>query len=99
MTLLKPDGVLTIAIDNNEYAHLVCLLENEYSDCEITSISVVHNPRGNRESNFTIKNEYAVHVIRKGVATLAKSPTDNATPRQLRRWGHFSKREERRHLF
>lgn len=97
--LLKPDGVLIIAIDENEHAHLTCLLESEYSDSEITSVSVVHNPRGNRENNFTIIHDYAVHLIKRGVATLAKSTSEKATPRKLRRWGHFSRREERRPSF
>nr|VFJ55847.1 MAG: adenine-specific DNA-methyltransferase [Candidatus Kentron sp. FM]VFJ56267.1 MAG: adenine-specific DNA-methyltransferase [Candidatus Kentron sp. FM]VFK10757.1 MAG: adenine-specific DNA-methyltransferase [Candidatus Kentron sp. FM] len=97
--LLKREGVLIIAIDENEHSHLVCLLEDRFPDSEITSVCVVHNPRGNRGNNFTVTNEYAVYVIKKGIATLARLPIGNAVPRKLRRWGHFSSREERRPSF
>jgi adenine-specific DNA-methyltransferase len=97
--LLTPDGVLMIAIDENEHSHLLGLLEDIFADAKLTSVAVVHNPRGNRETNFTMINDFTVHAIRNGVNTLAKSPIENVRPRKLRRWGYFSRREERRPSF
>lgn len=97
--LLKHDGVIMIAIDENEHSHLVGLLERVFADSKLTSVAVVHNPRGNREANFTMVNDFTVHAIRNGVSTLAKSPTENVRPRKLRRWGYFSNRIERRPSF
>lgn len=99
--LLKPDGVFIIAIDKNEIAHLVCLLEESdmFPDMDITIVSVVHNPRGNITLNFAETNEYAVYLTPKAVRALARSEADNDKPRKLRRWGHYSLREERRSMF
>ena len=99
--LLKPDGVFIIAIDKNEIAHLVCLLEESdmFPDMDITIVSVVHNPRGNITLNFAETNEYVVYLTPKNIRALARSEADNDKPRKLRRWGHFSLREERRTMF
>lgn len=99
--LLKPNGVLVIAIDNNELAHLVCLLETKgvFDEYELTIVTVVHNPRGNITTNFAKTNEYVVYLTPKSVRTLSRSLSDNDKPRKLRRWGHFSLRTERRSMF
>ena len=99
--LLKPDGVFIIAIDKNELAHLVCLLEDSdmFPDMDLTIVSVVHNPRGNITLNFAETNEYAVYLTPKTIRTLARTEADNDSPRKLRRWGHYSLREERRSMF
>ena len=44
--LLKPDGVLVIAIDDNEARHLGTLLDELLPEFDATAITVVHNPRG-----------------------------------------------------
>lgn len=99
--LLSADGVMAIAIDQNEIAHLVCLLEEKgmFSEYDLTIVSVVHNPRGNITTNFAETNEYVIYLTPKSKRTLARSVSDNNQPRKLRRWGHFSLREERRSMF
>jgi adenine-specific DNA-methyltransferase len=99
--LLTSDGVLAIAIDKNEIAHLVCLLEEKgmFSEYDLTIVSVVHNPRGNITTNFAETNEYVIYLTPKSKRTLARSVSDNSQPRKLRRWGHYSLREERRSMF
>lgn len=99
--LLKTDGVLAIAIDKNEIAHLVCLLEEKgmFSEYDLTIVSVVHNPRGNITTNFAETNEYVIYMTPKSVRTLSRSLSDNEQPRKLRRWGHYSLRKERRSMF
>lgn len=99
--ILKADGVLAIAIDKNEMAHLVCLLEEKgmFSEYDLTIVSVVHNPRGNITTNFAETNEYVIYLTPKSQRTLARNLADNEQPRKLRRWGHYSLREERRSMF
>ena len=99
--LLKPDGVFIIAIDKNELAHLICLLEENdmFPEFDLTIVSVVHNPRGNITLNFAETNEYAIFLTPKSTRTLARTEAGNDKPRKLRRWGHFSLREERRSMF
>lgn len=99
--LLKKDGVLAIAIDDNEMAHLVCLLENKdiFDDFDRTIVTMVHNPRGNITNNFARIHEYIIYLTPKSGQLLARSIVDNETPRKLRRWGHYSRREERRSMF
>lgn len=99
--ILKPSGVMAIAIDHNELAHLYCLLETNglFDNHEMTIITVVHNPRGNITNNFARTNEYVVYLTPKSAKTLARTPSENETPRKLRRWGHFSLRIDRRSMF
>ena len=60
--LLKNDGVLICAIDENEHANLILLLRNIFPQNKIDSITVVHNPRGVQGKNFSYTHEYAVFV-------------------------------------
>lgn len=76
-TLLKNDGSLICAIDENEHANLVCLLQKLFKSHEIHSIAIVHNPGGIRGKNFSYCHEYAVFVIPKtshGEKITAMSP-------------------------
>src|SRR5207249_7646586 len=50
--LLKPDGVLVIAIDDNEARHLGTLLDELLPEFDATAITVVHNPRGQHHEQF-----------------------------------------------
>ena len=99
--LLKADGVLIIAIDHNELAHLICLLEGKdmFPEYDMTIVTVVHNPRGNITTNFAEVNEYAIYLTPKSIRTLARNQLENKNPRKLRRWGHYSKRCDRPSMF
>jgi adenine-specific DNA-methyltransferase len=92
--LLKPDGVLVIAIDENEHAHLVCLLEQLFVGWSITSVALVHNPRGVQGDNFSHNNEFAVFVTPPGAKVIAKRELSDDAPRErrFRTWGDESKR-------
>ena len=50
--LLKEDGVFICAVDDNEFYHLGCLLEEIFNGWEIHCITIVHNPRGIQGDNF-----------------------------------------------
>lgn len=64
--LLKPNGVLICAIDDNEQAHLGVLLEGLFPEYEKHCITIVHNPGGIQGKNFSYNHEYAYFVFRSG---------------------------------
>ena len=97
--LLKPDGVLIVSIDDNENHHLQMLLEQCFPEREITTVVIVHNPRGNISNNFAYVHEYAHFMIPRAKKLVARLPKQNLKPRKLRRWGHNSIRKARPTMF
>jgi adenine-specific DNA-methyltransferase len=97
--LLRPDGVMIVAIDDNESHHLQMLLEQCFREREITTVVVVQNPRGNISNNFAYVHEYAHFMIPRAQKLVARLPKENAKPRKLRRWGHNSTRKARPTMF
>ena len=65
--LLNPkDSVLIVTIDEKEYLHLGCLLEELFPDARMQMISDVINPRGTtREGSFSRTDEY-IYVLQFG---------------------------------
>jgi len=61
--LLREDGVLIVAIDENEQPHLGVLLKEYFRDYEVHCITIVHNPRGIQGTNFSYTHEYAYFVF------------------------------------
>lgn len=72
--ILNPDNsVLIITIDEKEYLHLGCLLEEMFPEANIQMITDVINPRGtNRENEFSRVEEY-IFVCRFGSASIVKT--------------------------
>jgi adenine-specific DNA-methyltransferase len=74
--LLAPDGVLIVAIDDWEYAHLVTLLGSErlFRGWTIETVVIQHNPRGGGGNHISNTHEYAVFVVPPGrsLAPIAK---------------------------
>jgi len=72
--LLNPnDSVLIVTIDEKEYLHLGCLLEEMFPEAKIQMIIDVINPGGtNRENEFSRVEEY-IFVCRFGAASISKS--------------------------
>jgi len=62
--LLNPeDSVLIVTIDEKEYLHLGCLLEELFSDARIQMVSITINPSGAKRDNmFSRSDEYAFFV-------------------------------------
>ncbi len=62
--LLKPtDSVMIVTIDEKEYLHLGCLLEELFPEARIQMVSSVINPKGNRRDNeFSRCEEYLFFV-------------------------------------
>lgn len=63
--LLNPqDSVLIVTIDEKEYLHLGCLLEELFPEAEIQMISSVINPKGSaRSGRFSRVDEYLFFVF------------------------------------
>lgn len=97
--LLKVDGVLIIAIDDNEVHRLRLLIDELMPGYTTTSVTIVHNPRGNITNNFARTHEYALFVIPKRLSAIARVKKENSSPRKLRRWGHNSTRLARPTMF
>jgi len=98
--LLKPNGVLVVAIDENEHAHLLMLLEQLFPGWDISSVSIVHNPRGIQGDNFSYTNEFAVFVVPgRGLVAEREIPQEERDPRDLRDNGGESLRVNARNCF
>ena len=76
--LLNPkDSVMIVTIDEKEYLHLGCLLEEMFPEANIQMISSVINRHGSmRFSEFTRVNEY-IFYVRIGEACVGKMPSDS----------------------
>ena len=99
--LLKRDGVLICAIDENEQAHLGTLLEELFPDHEIHCATIVHNPRGIQGKNFSYTHEYAFFVFRNGLKIIGrrKIEDENIEWRNLRDNGGGSLRTDAKNCF
>lgn len=99
--LLKEDGVLVCAIDENERDHLGLLLEGIFPDSEIHCITIVHNPRGIQGGNFSYTHEYAFFVFRAGLKAIGarKIREEDVDWRNLRDNGGESLRTDARNCF
>ena len=62
--LLNPaDSVLIVTIDEKEYAHLSCLLEEMFPDARVQMVSVAIHPSGVARSEFSRTDEYYFFVF------------------------------------
>ncbi len=83
--LLSPDGVMIVAIDDNELNTLGMLLQDVFPEYDRFCITVVHNPNGNQGVNFARTNEYAYFVTPRGRQVLSlEDRRDNPDIRPLR---------------
>ena len=71
--LLNPaDSVLIVTIDEKEYLHLGCLLEELFPSAQIQMVTDVINPGGtNRENEFSRVEEY-IFICRFGDCSITK---------------------------
>ena len=75
--LLNPDNsVLIVTIDEKEYLHLGCLLEEMFPDASIQMISTVINPKGNRRDNQFSRCEEYIFFVYIGSAAIISNGTD-----------------------
>lgn len=109
--LLKPDGVLVVAIDENEVHHLGCLLDELFPGYSRQLVTIVTNQKGVAQGRLSRVEEYAYFCFGPNV-TLAAQNDDLLSPDrreqkrfQTPRWewllrgGTNSRREDRKNLF
>jgi adenine-specific DNA-methyltransferase len=99
--LLRKDGVLIVAIDENEQPHLGVLLKEFFQDYEVHCITIVHNPRGVQGTNFSYTHEYAFFVVPKGKKLIGNRIIDESEIdfSNLRNWGGESLRSDAKNCF
>lgn len=108
--LLNPkDSVLIVTIDEKEYLHIGCLLEEMFPNANIQMITDIINPKGvSRGSLFSRAEEYIYYVFQGNAAiNLGKSDmlrsddqkSDEIRWASLQRSGSNSRRFERPNLF
>lgn len=100
-TLLREDGVLIVAVDENEHLELGFLLKETFKKHEIHCITIVHNPRGVQGTNFSYTHEYAFFVIPENKKSIGerKIESDNIYWSNLRNWGSESERTDAKNCF
>ena len=100
--LLKEDGVLICAIDENELGTTLLLLDDVFGPAyKIDPITVIHNPRGVQGDNFSYVNEYAIFVYKKGYKVIENQAVeeDEIDWSPLRNWGTESERLDAANCF
>ncbi len=99
--LLKDNGVLICAIDENEQAHLSVLLEQIFPAHDQYTITVVHNPKGVQGANFSYTHEYAIFVSPRDKRIIGdRSLTEEEIyVSNLRNWGNESERIDAKNCF
>ena len=99
--LLTDDGVMIVAIDENEQVYLGVLLDEVFPAHEKHCITIVHNPRGVQGANFSYTHEYAFFVIPKGKGVIGdrEVPPEEITWDHFRNWGGESRREDAKNCF
>ncbi len=99
--LLKDDGVLICAIDDNEQAHLGVLIEQLFPAHEQHAITIIHNPKGVQGTNFSYTHEYAIFVVPKNKKAIGDRSLseDEIYVSNLRNWGNESERTDAKNCF
>ncbi len=99
--LLRKDGSMIVAIDENEQNYLGVLLDEVFPKREKHCITIVHNPRGVQGTNFSYIHEYAFFVIPKGEKVIGdrEIPIEEITWNNFRNWGGESRREDAENCF
>jgi len=107
--ILNPnDSVLIVTIDEKEYHHLACLLEEMFPKARIQMVSSVINPSGSARKNIFSRAEEYLFFVFLGDACIYPSNTDMIHPPKedlqvrwasLLRSGSNSSRSARPNLF
>jgi adenine-specific DNA-methyltransferase len=99
--LLTDDGVLIVAIDENEVHTLGIMINQVFKEYENHCITIVHNPRGVIGTNFSYTHEYAFFIFPKGKKIIGrrKIKEEDVDWRGLRDNGGESLRTDAKNCF
>lgn len=82
------NGILTVAIDENEQENLGILLSQIYDNSyQKTCVSIIHNPGGIQGSNFSYTHEYAYFIFKDKPLQIGYKKRSELKPTPLRDWG------------
>ena len=101
--LLTDDGVLVLAIDENELYTIGMILKEVFGEgtYDHVCVSIVHNPRGQQGKNFSYTNEYAIFVFPKTMKVISdrRINEEDVSWSTLRNWGSESERSDAKNCF
>lgn len=99
-SLLKTkNGALITAIDENEQANLMKLLQLYYPNYVNDCITIVHNPAGIQGDNFSYSHEYAIFTFEKKSGIIGKTKRESESEESFRDWGGTSARSLAKNCF
>lgn len=101
--LLTYDGILVLAIDENELYSIGMILKEVFGEgtYDHVCVSVVHNPRGQQGKNFSYTNEYAIFVFPSALKVISdrRINDEDVSWSPLRNWGSESERTDAKNCF
>ena len=101
--LLTDDGILVLAIDENELYSIGMILKEVFGEgtYDHVCVSVVHNPRGQQGKNFSYTNEYARFVFPSAMKVISdrRINDEDVSWSPLRNWGSESERTDAKNCF
>lgn len=100
-SLLRDDGAMIIAIDENEHLEMGLLVKEIFKNYEIHCVTIVHNPRGVQGTNFSYTHEYAFFIFPKNKKIIGNRiiNDDEIDWSNFRNWGGESKRSDAKNCF
>jgi len=96
---LTDDGVIEIAIDENEQAYLGVLIDEIFDGYEKHCITIEHNPRGVQGDNFSYTSEFVYFVFKEGLKLINKVPREKAIEEEFKDHGGDSQRSDAKNCF
>lgn len=97
--LLKDDGILICAIDDNELQTTSLLFDDLFPDKVKNTVIIVNNPHGVSRSGFSRTHEYAIFLLNPGQVINKKPAPEDLRNINLRRSGNNSLREDSPTMF
>lgn len=97
--LLKKDGIMIIAIDDNELNTLSLLLDELFPNKIRNTVAIVHNPHGVSRSGFSRCHEYALFLLNPNQIINKKQALEDLRNICLRRSGNNSLRTDSPTMF
>ena len=92
--LLNPkDSVLIVTIDEKEYLHLGCLLEEMFSNARMQMISSVINPSGSKRLNEFSRSDEYIFFVMIGDAVPQAIITDSSADKNEVTWETFRRHD------
>ena len=98
-SLLSRNGVLIVAIDDNELCTLGLLLEEIFPYRIRNTVVIVNNPHGVSRSGFSRCHEYALFLLNPSQSVNKKKVPEDAREINLRRSGNNSLRKDSPTMF